>query len=278
MPAPEIQISKDGLKLSYQRYMADSAAGFVVILGAVFAISKGIPLPLFGHSLEGIIRLSSQAQLFVCLISFLLATPIGLFVNALSWFLIGWSRIYLFKLWFRLPEKWYNPLFPTRIAFHYDKLSEFFKINDQFDINQKSIYEISALYGKYINLFFQDSIKIEEHVTGLARFVRNLACLSLLSIFLCLHMMFWYSDTIYGTFNIYESLFTLLFLIVFLILLYSLLGSFSCLKTLSTVYILCIARGISNDNPSAPEELMRKIHAVYFQDKNGEQTENQPIT
>ena len=274
MPAPEIQISKDGLKLSYQRYMADSAAGFVVILATVLAITKGIPLPIFGHSLEGIAKLSSQAQLFIFLVSFLLATPIGLLVNALSWFLIGWSRIYLFKLWFRLPENGYNPLFPTKIAFHHDNLSEFFRINDHVDINKKSIYEISALYGKFMALFFQDSIKIEDHVTGLARFVRNLACLSFLSIFLCLHMMFWYSDSIYGLANIYETLFTLMFLTVFLILLYSLLGSFSCLKTLSTIYILCAARGISNEEPDKPEKLIKRIHAAYFGEKDDNSCED----
>ncbi len=32
MAAPEIEISKDGLKLSYQRYLADSAAGFLAII------------------------------------------------------------------------------------------------------------------------------------------------------------------------------------------------------------------------------------------------------
>lgn len=247
MPAPEIQVSKDGLKLSYQRYMADSAAGFVVILGVMFLVGRGIPLPVFGHSLETFRALSGHAPLFIFLIIFLLATPIGLLLNGIGWFLLGWCKAPFIKFLFSLPRRWYNILFSTKEAFYYTKLIEFFQIDEEQKINNRSIYEVSELHEDYLNIFFSESIRL-EHVAGLRRFTRSLACLSFFSIFFCLHMTFWYSDSIYQKPIMHEVLVTLLFLTTSFTALYSLLGSFSCLRTLSTVYILCIARGISNEN------------------------------
>jgi hypothetical protein len=270
MAAPEIEISKDGLKISYQRYLADSAAGFVVILAVLFVVSKGYPLPFFGHSLESLLKLPDNVQLFVFLLLFLLATPIGLFINGLSWFAVGWCRIYLIKFWFKLPEKWYNPLFPTKKAVNYDQLAEFFRINEQYDSDRKSIYELSALHGKFMDLFLQDRFRIEHHVaTGLARFIRNMALISFLSLLAFLHVLFWYASDSCIIGCPFQTVFILLFLTVFLAVLYSLQGSFSCLKILSTVYLLCTARSISNEEGVSPQELIKKIHAAYFSEKSG---------
>lgn len=269
MAAPEIEISKDGLKLSYQRYLADSAAGFVVILGVLFAVSKGYPLPLFSHSLESLLKLSDTIQLFVFLLLFFLATPIGLFINGLSWFSVGWCRIYLIKFWFKLPDKWYNPLFPTKKALHYDKLAEFFRINEQYDSDGKSVYELSALHGKFIDLFFQDRFRIEHHVaTGLARFIRNMALISFASLLSFIHVLLWNANDSCITECPFQAIFILSVLTVFLAVLYSLQGSFSCLKILSTVYLLCTARGISNEEGVSPQDLIKKIHAAYFGEKS----------
>ncbi|MCI5147208.1 MAG: hypothetical protein D3923_17200 [Candidatus Electrothrix sp. AR3] len=264
MPAPEIEISKNGLKLSYQRYMADSAAGFVVILALIFLVSRGIPLPVVGDSLQSLRTLSGPAPLFILLIVFLLATPIGLLINGLGWFLFGWCRIYLAGFWFNLPKKWYNPFFPTQELFHEDKLLDFFGIGKTDKSNR--IYKVSESHEYYLAIFFWKNIKL-DHVTGLRKLTRNLACLSLMSIIFCLHMTFWYPESIYRTPVMFEVFSTLFFLTMLFTLLYSLLESYLCLKILSTVYLLCIARGISNENPAAPEELIQKIHAAYFGDK-----------
>ncbi len=268
MAAPEIEISKDGLKLSYQRYLADSAAGFVVILAVLFVVSKGYPLPFFGHSLESLLKLPDNVQLFVFLLLFLLATPVGLFINGLSWFAVGWCRIYLIKFWFKLPEKWYNPLFSTKKAVNYDQLAEFFQVDEQYDSNGKSIYELSALHGKFIDLFFQDRFRIEHHVaTGLARFIRNMALVSFLSLLSLLHVLLWYASDSCITGCSFETIFILSFLTVFLAGLYSLQGSFSCLKILSTVYLLCTARGIFNEEGVSQQELIKKIYDEYLKEK-----------
>ena len=135
--------------------MADSAAGFVVILGLIFLVSRGIPLPVVGHALESLRDLSGHAPLFILFIVFLLATPIGLLINGLSWFLFGWCRIYLTQFWFSLPEKWYNPFFPTKLALHYKKIVAFFQLGSQEEIIGKTIYERSELFGDYLVLFFE---------------------------------------------------------------------------------------------------------------------------
>jgi hypothetical protein len=262
MTVPEIEISKDGLKLSYQRYLADSAAGFVVILAVLFVVSMGYPLPFFGHSLESLMKLSDNVKVFIFLLLFLLAMPLGLLINGVSWFLFGWCQIYLIKIWFRFPEQWYSPFFPTKTAFQYTELAKFFQINDQYEIQGKSIYELSELFEDYLSLFSPEKIR-SEHVNGLSHFFRSLAFLLFFSLFSLLHVMLWDRSIAFS----FPIPFLLLLMGIFCTLLYSLMESFSCIKILSTIYLLCTARGISNEEGATPQELIRKIHDEYFREK-----------
>ncbi len=192
MPAPEIEISKDGLKLSYLRYLADSAAGFLVILIVLLAVSNQVPLPFFGHSFESLAKMSSDTKLFVFLLLFLLATPLGLLINGLSWFLLGWLQFPLHKFWFRLPDKWYSPLSPTKSDLYFDKLEDFFKINRDKEINGKHISLVYTTYEDYLVFFFRERIRV-EHVIGLARFARNIAFIACIFFFSILHVILWNS-------------------------------------------------------------------------------------
>jgi hypothetical protein len=151
MPAPEIEISKNGLKLSYQRYLADSAAGFLVIILVLLAISNKVQIPFFDHSLESLATLSKDTKIFIFLLLFLLATPIGLTINGLSWFFLGWCKLYSIDIWLKSPEKYFNPFFPTKKAFRYKKLVTFFFNNNQ---SSGKIYEVSGQYQDYLSIFF----------------------------------------------------------------------------------------------------------------------------
>ncbi len=262
MPAPEIEISKDGLKLPYQRYLADSAAGFVVILAVLFVVSKGYPLPFFGHSLESLMKLSDNVQLFVSLLLFLLATPIGLFIHQLSWFILGWFEIVPIKFLFKTDEKQFNPVFLTKQLFNHDDLDNFFKIKSKNKAGTGELYSEYKMYKEYLLMFFPEYSV--EHICGLMFFVRNISFLSLVALLSVLHVMLWDASV-----NFSVSIpFALLVSTILFSLLYSLIEIFRCLKTLSTVYLLCTARGISNEEGVSPQELIKKIHAAYFGEKS----------
>ncbi|CAK8723262.1 hypothetical protein GCAAIG_12995 [Candidatus Electronema halotolerans] len=258
MPAPEIQISKDGLRLSYQRYLADSAAGFLVILIVLLALNKGVPLPFLGHSLESLTTLSKDTKVFVFLITFLLATPLGLTINGLSWFFLGWCKLYSIDIWLKSPEKYFNPFFPTKKSFRYKKLVTFFFNNNQLS---GKIYEVSEQYQDYLSIFFKDRIRL-EHVTGLSQFARNVSFISVCYVFIIFYKLSWCPETTLVT----SHHFILLGILIAILaaILYSLLESFRCLKILSTIHLLCIARGITHNTSDDPEKLIKKIHAAYF--------------
>lgn len=86
-----IDISEKGIKFDYARYMADSAPGFVTLLLIILNFQVPVitvqpfPATLLTHS-------SKEIKSYVGIILFLLATPIGLVINAAGWFLLGWLQ------------------------------------------------------------------------------------------------------------------------------------------------------------------------------------------
>lgn len=169
MPAPEIQISKDGLKLSYHRYLADSAAGFIVLLEIFITITMEMPLPILGDISKELAALTDQVKLFLFLLSFLLATPFGLFVHQFSWFLFGWIEIYSIKKFFLHEDKCYSPTYFAKKLFFYNKVEVFFKSScSNKEMTEKSFEDWDIrykMYKEFLLMFFpQYSI---EHIAGL---------------------------------------------------------------------------------------------------------------
>jgi hypothetical protein len=80
MPPTNFEASSTGLKLSYLRFISDSAPGFVLFLWLSF-IWGNRPIPLNLNTTE--------ARVLVAALVLMLATPIGLAVNAVSYFLLG---------------------------------------------------------------------------------------------------------------------------------------------------------------------------------------------
>lgn len=262
MPAPEIQISKDGLKLSYHRYLADSAAGFIVLLEIFITITMEMPLPILGDISKELAALTDQVKLFLFLLSFLLATPFGLFVHQFSWFLFGWIEIYSIKKFFLHEDKCYSPTYFAKKLFFYNKVEVFFKSScSNKEMTEKSFEDWDIrykMYKEFLLMFFpQYSI---EHIAGLIFFVRNMACISFSSLLAVLYVMFRNDSVPFSP----DLLLILLAATVIFSYLYALTEQFRCIKILSTIYLLCVARGISNEEP---EKLIEHIYAAYFGEK-----------
>jgi hypothetical protein len=89
----DIEASKDGLKLSYKRFLADSAPGYLAIL--LIALASAGPssrLPsIFRPAFEAASHLANQHEHirdFALLVGFLLGPPLGLLLNATSFVLL----------------------------------------------------------------------------------------------------------------------------------------------------------------------------------------------
>ncbi len=152
-------------------------------------------------------------------------------------------------------------LSPTQEAFRYDVLTVFFNLGR----NRISVYALSEQFQDYLSIFFKEKIRL-EHVTGLSQFARNISFLSLISIISLVHELCWQTE---GTTCIYRFFFLALILTIAAAVIYALLEIFRCLKILSTIYLMCIVKNITNNNPNSPEDLIKKIHAAYFVDNSG---------
>ncbi len=78
--AKEIEISKTGIKFSYHRFVADSAPGFVLILIFLFFDKK--------YTLNVFVNFEKETKVLIGILLFFLATPLGLCINGISWFIL----------------------------------------------------------------------------------------------------------------------------------------------------------------------------------------------
>lgn len=87
-------VTKDSIQLPYRRFLSDSAAGFILLL--IVALSYYVPLftdvslrdwlaSMAGHT----VVVSAEVKVFCLVSAFLLATPLGFVVNAISWVTLG---------------------------------------------------------------------------------------------------------------------------------------------------------------------------------------------
>jgi hypothetical protein len=88
MTEQPFRLSKDSIEIPYRRFLADSSAGFLLILLVGLAYYFPLVTSTSLRHLYGPAGVGREAKVFFCVLAFLLATPIGFAVNAFSWFLL----------------------------------------------------------------------------------------------------------------------------------------------------------------------------------------------
>jgi hypothetical protein len=173
MAEPAFEISKEGIKLSYSRFLADTASGLAFILLGVAAYY----LPLLGKSLQDYLasgnmtlKMGSEVKVLAAVSLFFLATPIGLLVNATGWFLLGPLQIMLEKLFYRLG-------LPSHVfaELSVDRWRRTFKLT------AGRLHEIASLVDGVFQESFPELVgQPDAHIRGVYRFARSLGLLSLI--------------------------------------------------------------------------------------------------
>lgn len=174
-----LEISKEGIKFSYRRFLSDSAPGYILILLAIAAYYNNYPI--FGVQLRNLLPppVLTEVKLFILLLLFFLATPIGLTINVLSWTLLEVPQKWM--------EKWiYNGRIFRGIPFFgfrtFKKEYLFVKWTVAMGINSNNWFERlraleTALMIEYPNI----AERIDPH-RGMAILLRNLSLLFLVGI------------------------------------------------------------------------------------------------
>jgi hypothetical protein len=174
MPASNMEISDKGVKISYRRYLSDSAPGFIIVLALLICFY--LKIPFFGIHVYGLVpeKVPNEILTFSLFILFLLSTPLGLVVNGLSWILLEGLQGFL-EWWCVVERKRVFRLYKT--MYFFNEFKERYKIDN--NNSWRKMIEVShmKLILKHENL--AESI---EPVRGLTIFLRSLSFLSLFGI------------------------------------------------------------------------------------------------
>lgn len=170
------ELTKDGLKLPYLRFLSDSAAGFVLILTLVVAYHDTALRGMLKNSgaFEGMVSASySNAMKIVILILVVALTiPLGLAINAISWFILGPFIYALQSFCYRKSESIFKTI---RTEYMMKECEKFFNVKpDAPDIWYKKVQVIKRILFMR-NPELMDAI---EHVRGIRTFFRNLSFLT----------------------------------------------------------------------------------------------------
>jgi hypothetical protein len=162
-----IEVSSSGLKLSYLRFISDSAPGFVVLLLVGFSWQHD-PRPSWMQAKEVSVVLAA--------LLFFLATPVGLTINAVSHFVIGHIQTEINRICF-LSNHW--PLSDSRRSMMVKETT------DHFGFTADDWPERNDGYGDLVETYRPDIALRIEHLRGLKRFARSMSFISFLC-FVCL--------------------------------------------------------------------------------------------
>jgi hypothetical protein len=186
----DIEFSKGSIKFSYLRFLSDSAPGYFAILIFLYCYK------LYRESIEEIPNISFvesgnipiEIILFVLFLLFLLATPVGLVINATSWVFLGRLEIWSEVLWveeIKFDNRYLNRLNPiinliynvfvksTKDKFLFAECKAFYKLN------RNNWYCKSKLFEEVLLIYYPDVLKSQNHVDGVRNLLRNIILLVL---------------------------------------------------------------------------------------------------
>jgi hypothetical protein len=192
-----IEISRSGIKFSYLRFISDSTPGYVIVILLFIAYSHNAPLPLIGCSwLSPVNEVSTEARVFVFLLLFIVATPLGLLLNALGWFFFGFITTNAVELCDRY--RWLFKFSGTNRSFCPTGNNDHFNMGSIENDRIGDLYPRSEFLHKFLRIYAPRAVEGMDHVRGLNVLFRSLALISLLlALYFCFTMGSTYAGSIF---------------------------------------------------------------------------------
>jgi hypothetical protein len=189
VPSETFAVTKDSIQLPYRRFLADSAAGLVVVLVLLLNYYFPILTPESFHDIihslpqnAGSTPTGTEAKVLACILIFLLATPIGFVVNAVSWLFLGHLVYALERLFYRWSMH-DGPVFAFWDAAQTRCSPE---VQRFFGVTEADFAVAGWLFKDVVDAYVPDRFVPQAHVKGLVIFLRNLTLLLLITAFVSL--------------------------------------------------------------------------------------------
>jgi hypothetical protein len=189
-------------------------------------------------------------KILVIVLLVLLSSPLGLAINAMSWFFLAWLQVGLQRFWFkkwrlfgkrRVLFKHFRTEFQTDLTIRY------------FSLSHRNWYVRSQLVKQTLLIYQPSLLNTLEHIKGIRALFRNLAFLALVFFLLSLVLRWEYLNT--RIVFILAALSIPLFIIT--IVVSSALGFFYTSQVFYRAYILCLA---TKDDPNLKQKLKKNFN------------------
>lgn len=196
----QFEATKSGIKIPYLRFLSDSASGYIAILMLLFLYYYkicNVYVPdmcnnVF-HISELHIDISKEVEIFVLILLFLLATPLGLFINASSWALLGKLQLWSEKRWVASNS---FPINGTKKKFLFDYCK------DYFNFDKEDFYVKSKFIEENLRIDYPDSLRYLDHIEGVKNFSRSILLLLIFVFLLHIAILIYYLVCLNFTFGI----------------------------------------------------------------------------
>lgn len=210
MTNKDLELSKEGIKLSYRRFLSDAASGIIILIGVILYYPS-------------VIRVPANIEIFVYVLLIILTIPLGFVINYFSFFLFSdlsnkCEVFWLNKNWFFIRS--------TKIAFEFEICEQFFN-SGQGKWTKEYWTFVTRRFEKVLEVYYPDHIERLESIVGIEIFCRNISLLSLVFIII----IFPYSKML---------AIVSLFLSAILIIISSIISFYRFLNILNITYILCL--------------------------------------
>lgn len=181
-----VSVGRSGINISYLRFLCDSAPGFILLLIFIIACYKNASFLGFEicKDYTFIKNLNDETQIFVLVLLFMIATPLGLLMNALSCLLFDGFIYCISVLYWKICNcncKYVACLgnvffFNSMISNHHFRESVKFYNIESFN----HFVKFTSYFSNSCEIFDSYIHNRLSHVIGSHIFSRNLAFLSLL--------------------------------------------------------------------------------------------------
>ena len=163
----QINLKKTGITISYRRFLSDSAAGYVLLLLLFICYYNRANLGWITPAIANYqgFKASSEVKTLVAVLIFLLATPLGLIINALSWFFLDSIGVSITK-WF---------FFGTKVKF-IDSICNgylFEKTAKFFSVDKENFDEVSLALRHTLNVYHPQLCARFDIIQGAQILLRN---------------------------------------------------------------------------------------------------------
>lgn len=182
MPADtSFSITKDSIQVPYRTFLADSASGLALslILMGCYAFPLLTEAPLRQSVVVGF---GTEARVFIFVALFLLATPIGFALNALSWLLLN-QAVATIEGWCSRPGA--VKLYPV---WSVAKSRQAKVVQNAFDADETNFTATGWFLTELLDAPQLAAFAPYTHVRGLSIFLRNMAMLLLAAAAVSLYM------------------------------------------------------------------------------------------